>query len=115
MGLFARILGGVPRSEWRGIDFDLTRPFWEVSGHTTWPALLRALVTLLPNGCILYFEDGSPSGQLAEFLKKEAIPEQAHVAHGTIWPTPRVDHLPATPAVMMRLAELMESRAEAEL
>lgn len=98
-----------------GIRLDTTRPFLEVSGKTDFPSLLTSLPDLLPEASILYFEGGSPSGNLLEFLRAHGVPERAHVAYGTIWPKPTVFHVPATPKTMKRLAELMGSRAYPEL
>jgi hypothetical protein len=115
MGLLAKIFRAVPREEANGIRLDLTQPFWEVSGETDFPSLLTALPDLLPVDCVLYFEDGSPSGELLEFLRAHCVPERAHVAYGTIWPRPRVFHLPANPEIMSRLAGLTRRCAYPEL
>lgn len=115
MGLLAKIFGAVPREEMSGIRLDMTRPFWEVSGKTDFPSLMGALPDLLPGECTLYFEGGSPSGQLLDFLKEHGVPERAHVAYGTIWPRPRVFHLPASPQTMSRLANLTSSCTYPEL
>jgi hypothetical protein len=115
MGFFAKIFGGVPREEMSGIRLDTKRPYWEVSGQTDFSAVLSALPDLLPAECVLYFEGGSPSGQLLDFLQGHQIPERAHVAYGTIWPKPRVFHLVATPETTARLSELMRSCASPEL
>jgi hypothetical protein len=115
MGLFAKLIGAVPRAEMSGIHLDTTRPFWEVSGKTDFPSLLIALAELLPGKCVLYFEGGSPSGELAQFLREHSVPERSHVAYGTIWPKPSVFHLPATAATISHLADLMRSRVYPEL
>jgi hypothetical protein len=115
MGLLAKIFGAVPREEMGGIRLDTTRPFWEVSGKSDFPSLLTALPDLLPAECILYFEGGSPTGELLEFLRAHEVPERAHVAYGTIWPKPTAFHLPAIPEAMRRLAELTRSCAYPEL
>jgi len=115
MGLFAKIFRIVPRDEMNGIHLNLAIPFWEVSGNTDFPHLFSALSDLLPPDCILYFEDGSPSGQLAQFLHEHGVPERTHVAYGTIWPRPAVYHVPATPESISRLSELMSSNAYPEL
>jgi hypothetical protein len=115
MGLLAKIFGAVPREEMSGIRLDMTHPFWEVSGETEFPSLLTVLPDLLPEESVLYFEGGSPSGALLEFLRAQRVPERAHVAYGTIWPKPRVFHLPATPQTMRRLAEMTRSCAYPEL
>ena len=115
MGLLARIFGAVPREEMGGIRLDMTRPFWELSGETDFPLLLKALSDLLPGDCILYFEGGSPTGQLVEFLKEHGVLERAHVAYGVIWPKPHVFHVPANPETMVHLAEIMRLCAYPEL
>jgi hypothetical protein len=52
---------------------------------------------------------------LAAFLQEHGVPEQVHVARGTLWPRPRVFHLPATREVLTGLADAMERRAWPEL
>jgi hypothetical protein len=115
MGLLARIFGAVSLKEMNGIRLDTSGSFWDISGKSDFPKLLQALLQLLPDGCVLYFEGGSPSGELAEFLREHAVPERAHVAYGTIWPRPSVFHIPAAADTISRLAELMRSRAAPEL
>jgi hypothetical protein len=115
MGLIARIFGGVSRQELDGIRLDMSQPFWELSGETDYALLLAALPELLPSDCVLYLEGGSPRGELLEFLTQHAVPERAHVACGTIWPRPKIFHVPATPQTLARLANLMESCAWPEL
>ncbi len=60
-------------------------------------------------------EDGSPSGQLLDFLNTKSIPEQAHVAVGTLWPRPQYYHVPVTTENISRLADISETIAEPEL
>lgn len=115
MGILAKIFGAVSREEMNGIRFDTSKPYWEVSGDTDFPTLLRCLIGLLPDGCTLYFEGGSPGGSLADFLQEHSTAEQAHVAYGTIWPRPRVYHVPAKSELMAALADEMERRAYPEL
>jgi hypothetical protein len=115
MGLLAKFFGVVPREEREGIHLDLSRPFWEVSGKTDFPSLLSALPNLLSGECVLYFEGGAPSKELAQFLREHSVSERAHVAYGTIWPRPSVLHLPATPQTMRRLTEMTRSCAYPEL
>lgn len=115
MGLLAKIFGAVSREEMKGIRLDVTRGFWEVFGDTDFPTLLAALPDLLPEDCVLYFEGGSPRDELLEFLNAHGVPERAHVAYGTIWPKPRVFHLPAAPETIRCLAGLMKSCVYSEL
>ena len=115
MGFLTKFFGAVPWEERHGIHLDTMKPFWEVDGKFDFPTLLRCLRGLLPERSILYFEDGSPDGSLAEFLRAHSVPEHAHLANGTIRPRPAIYHLPATPDVLVRLADEMECRATPEL
>lgn len=76
--------------EMSGFRLDMTHPFWEVSGKTDFSSLLAALPDLLPGECVLFFEGGSPTGELVKFLQEHEIPERLHIAYGTIWPKPLV-------------------------
>lgn len=115
MGLLSKISGYVPGAERQGICLDTSKPFWELSGPCDFPLLLRALERLLDEDCTLYFEGGSPCGSLVELLRKHSAPAQSHLALGTIWPRPRIDHVPATSELLAALAAEMERRAEPEL
>ncbi len=115
MGWLGKLLGAVLKYEPKGIRLDTHKPFWTLEGETDFPQLLRALVGFLPDGSILYFEDGSPSGRHLRFFKVHAIPEQIRVAAATLWLQPRCYHVPATSKNLAELAELAESCAEPEL
>ena len=115
MGIFGRLFRCTPKEELNGIKLNLDEPFWELTGKTDFPALFRALHEILPENSILYFEGGSPSGQLLDFLNTKSVPEQTHVAVSTIWPRPDYYHVPATAENISRLADISENIAEPEL
>ena len=115
MGWLRRLLGAVPKEEMDGIRMDTTRPYWEVDGPTTFTELFCALQHLLPQNAVLYFEGGLLDAEILDFMATSAIPEQTHVAMGTIWPRPRVFHVPATASTLTTLAAIMEHHAEPEL
>lgn len=115
MGLLGKLFRAVPSEEMSGIHLDVQHPRWEVSGETDFPSLFTVLPELLPDGCILYFEDGSPDGELLDFLRAHSVPKHAHVASGTIWPRPKVFRVPAESEPLQRLAELTRSCASPEL
>ena len=98
-----------------GIRLNMMKPQWELAGRTTFPDLLRALAGVLPERSVLYFEDGSPSGDLKAFLDRTAMDDGPNVSPGTLWPEPRVDRIPATAANLDQLADLAEHCAEPEL
>lgn len=115
MGWLGKLLKATPKEELDGIRLDTSRPYWEIEGKTTFSAVLRALGNFLAEGSILYFEGGSPDHKLLDFFNAHAIPEQAHVAVGILWPRPVYYHVPATPQNLAELELLAESHAEPEL
>ena len=115
MGWLARLFGATPKEELDGIRLNTREPYWELEGKTDFPLLLRALVDLVPDDSMLYFEGGFPEGKLLDFFNAKAVPEQTHVAVGTIWPRPRYYHVPATAQNLTDLADIAESCAEPEL
>lgn len=115
MGIFGKLFRVTPKEELNGLSLNLNEPFWELKGKTDFPTLLPALNEILPDNSILYFEGGSPSGQLLDFLNAKLIPEQAHVAVATTWPRPHCYHIPATSENISTLADISERIAEPEL
>jgi len=115
MGWLGRLLGMTPKEDLTGIELDLSQPFWEISGRTDFPSLLRAIGDLVPENSILYFEDGSPNKTLRAFFDMHAVPEETHVAVSTLWPRPLRYHVPATTENLQELAKLAEKCVEPEL
>ena len=114
MGWLSKLFGeAVPAEAMDGIR--LEHPRWEVDGPKYFSQLFVALHGWLPDGTILYFEGGSPDAPIEKFMAEHSIPEPMHVAMSTIWPRPRVFHVPATEAVLTELAEIMEHHASPEL
>lgn len=115
MGWFGKLLGAVPKAEMDGVRLDTTQPYWEAAGPKSFAELFRALQSWLPESLILYFEGGSPDPEIIDFMAAYSIPEQAHIAVGTIWPRPKMFHVPVSEATLTKLAEIMERHAEPEL
>ena len=111
VGFLSRLFNAVPSEERDGIHLDINTPQWKLSPAKDLPSFLRALAELAPEGAILYLEGGTPGGDLLPFLTERSVPEQAHVAMGTIWPRPKKFHVPATRDNLLALAELMEHAA----
>lgn len=110
-----KLFGMVPKEEMKGIHVDLTQPYWEVDGPKTFHELFNVLQGWLPEGVILYFEGGSPDAEINDFMATYSVQEQTHVAMGTIWPRPKIFHIPATTAILTELSKIMEHHAEPEL
>ena len=114
MGILARLLNFVPRKELEGLSLGRDA-YWQITGKVDLPSLLRAMTKLVPEGAILYLEDGTPPPDVKAFLETNSVPEVTHLAMGTIWPRPRIFHLPATQKNLTRLAELAEKCASPEV
>jgi hypothetical protein len=116
MGWIARIIGGATRQEPGGIHFDATNPYWEAHGESDFQKVFQGLIGVLPESAILYFEDGSPSGELKTLLEANTVTELAHIAPGTLWPKQALTyHLPATERILRQLSELTQGLAAPEL
>jgi len=115
MKWMSKLFGAVPKEEMKGIHLDWTQPYWEVDGPKTFHELFNALQGWLPEGVILYFEGGSPDAEINDFMATYSVQEQAHVAMETIWPRPKIFHVPATTAILTELSRIMEHHAEPEL
>lgn len=115
MGIISKIFGAVSKQEMDGAHIDLNQPFWEVEGETDFPKLFSALEMIVPENSVLYFEGGSQNKLLIEFFDKHAIPEQLHMAFGTIWPRPDVYHIPTTQENFSELIKISERCAYPEL
>jgi hypothetical protein len=115
MGWLSKLLGSVPKEELDGLRMEIDGPFWDVDGPKTFTEILTALDGWLPDNSILYFEGGSPDKEINQFMAAKAISEQTHIAFGTIWPRPRVYHVPANHDTLRLLTTIMERHAEPEL
>ena len=115
MGWLSRLFRGVPKEERKGIRLSTTEPCWEVDGPSTFAELFNALRGWVPENAILYFEDRSPDAEIDSFIATHSVPEVSHVAVATIWPRPRVFHVPATDTILTELARIMNRHAEPEL
>lgn len=115
MKWLSRLFNTVPAEEREGIIMDFRTAHWRVSSPKTFSAFLRALVDIVPDGSIAYLEGGTIPRELETFLNARAVAEVAHVAVGTIWPRPKIFHVPATPDNLLSLADIVEHCAEPEV
>jgi len=114
MGFLAKLFGVVLRTHLKGICLGRDAA-WEVSPISDLPAFLRALPCLLPPESILYLEGGTPPKNIKAFLDARRVPEVSHIAMGTIWPKPKIFHLPATAGSLGTLAEFAEKVATSQV
>jgi len=97
------------------IHLDTSKPYWKLEGKTDFPKLLRALIDLVPEECILHFKDGHQTGKLLKFFNAKAVPEEIRNAVRTVRWRLRYYHLPATAKNLADLADIAESYVEPEL
>ncbi len=114
MGWLRNFLSLTTREEPAGLRLE-SSGHRELKGPTTFVELFRALDGWLPEASILYFESGYPDAEIEALMAEHGIPEQAHIALGTIWPRPRVFHVPATSETLRKLTDIMERHAEPQL
>ena len=115
MSWLGRLWRTLSRKEAPGLHLNYAEPHWEVEGPQTFNEFLRALMQWAPADGFLYLEGGYPDQEIKDFLARRAVPPAAEIDRGTIWPRPRVDHLPASQEVLEELAAIMEHHAEPEL
>jgi hypothetical protein len=115
MTWLGRLFRVVPKEELEGVSLCTTEPYWELDGPRTFGELLNALKNWVPDGAVLYFEGGCPDAEILNFMATHSIPELSHLAMGTIWPRPKVFHVPATLVILTKLARIMARHAEPEL
>jgi hypothetical protein len=115
MSLLGGLLNAVFQPELGGISLNLAESFWELSGETNFQFLFAALPILLPAGSVLYLEGGYPEDELLKFLQTHNTEDTVRIASGTVWPKPKVFHLPATSTVLDRLSTLTQACAAPEV
>jgi hypothetical protein len=113
MGLFAKFFGAVPKSERGGLSLDDSAA-WEVGPTTNASQFLRALSRLLDTHSIIYFE-GTTDLAVEQFLEKNKTPNPEKLAIGTIWPRPKIYHMPYTAERISALADLIDTNQVAHL
>jgi len=106
MGLVARFLARVSKSEPRGIRLGETEP-WRVSPTKDVERFVRALPVLAPEGSLAYFE-GTGEPHVAKYLTEVSVPAHVQVAIGTIWPRPDYYHVPVSQESMDSLAAFLD-------
>jgi hypothetical protein len=112
--ILARLLNAVPAEEMEGIR--LRGLFWEVEvERLDHAAFLRRLPDLVSNEAVLVLEGGAHPVGLRRFLEAHAVPAQANVARGTVWPRATVFHVPTRPPVLSELGDLAENCAAPEI
>jgi hypothetical protein len=95
---------GLALDEERALDLGRVRDLY---------ALLAA-VEVLPEGSVLYVE-GTRAPDIAAFLASHLSAERQLIRRGTVWPRPKIFHLPITPSNLQQFRELADRHAEPEI
>jgi hypothetical protein len=77
--------------------------------------LLRAVDEVLPKDAILYLEGTSIAPAVSDFVTAREAGENPEVEPNTIWPKPRVFHLPLGGTNLKELRSLADQHAEPEV
>jgi hypothetical protein len=77
-------------------------------------ALARA-IGVLPDESTVYLEENNMAKEVREVVERFAVESSTTVQRGTIWPKPRIYHVPAGPEFLAALEDLAESHAIPEI
>ncbi|MEN3312164.1 MAG: hypothetical protein V7645_1493 [Actinomycetota bacterium] len=78
-------------------------------------ALLGAIDETMPNNSVLCLEGTSVASDVAVFLEQRQASERPAIKANTLWPKPRLFHLPLADTNLNDLRSLAENHAEPEI
>ena len=88
---------------------------WEVNAPSDHSAFFEQLAALMPQGSILYLEGTALCQEVLDFLSKVSVEPPVKIAVGTIWPKPKVFHVPATAGNLRAVSGFLERHAQPEV
>ena len=77
--------------------------------------LLRAIDEAMPKDAVLYVEGTSIAPDVASFLESRPAPNPRRISANTLWPKPKVFHLPLTGDNLAEFRKLADKHAEPEV
>jgi hypothetical protein len=90
--------------------------FWVVTGITDYATFFRNVAFVLPEApTYLYLEGTRTAPEVAAFMDTHAIAPQQPVRAGTVWPQPRLWHLPVSQELVDSLAAFAARHATAQI
>ena len=110
MGFWSAIFGKPPGG--LTLDHDFA---WEVTAPKDRSAFFEGLGALLPSWSILYFEGTFFCQEVLDFLKSASVEPAVQIAVGTLWPKPKVFHIPATSENLRAISGLLQRHAQPEV
>ena len=97
-----------PLDLWEGEDL-------EIGYVTDFYKLLQAIDEAMPKDAVLYLEGTSIAPDVASFLESRSAQDQREITANTLWPKPKVFHIPLTRDNLADLRNLAEQHAAAEV
>ncbi len=77
--------------------------------------LLRAIDEAMPKDAVLYLEASAIAPDVASFLESRPAQDRREIKANTLWPKPKVFHIPLTGDNLAQLRNLAEKHAEPEV
>ena len=77
--------------------------------------LLRAIDEAMPKDAVLYVEATAIANDVASFLETRAAQDWHEITANTLWPRPKVFHIPLAGDNLAELRDLAEKHAEPEV
>jgi hypothetical protein len=115
MRWLSKIFDYVPAHERKGISLD-ERNCWLIDFKKSDIALfIREMGMLFPQGSTIYLEGTAIVSGIQEYLGSIRAEETTKLEMGTIWPRPKIFHVPLVDEHLQRLAEFTDTHAMAEV
>lgn len=77
--------------------------------------LLRAIDEAMPKDAVLYLEGSAIAPDVASFLESRPAQDRREIKANTLWPKPKVFHMPLTGDNLAEVRKLAEKHAEPEV
>jgi hypothetical protein len=110
-----KLFGITSPSQLDGLHLHYVPDYWELEGDTDLPTFLRALAPLISPSACLYLEDGSPDGDLKEWIHRNMIHPTEQISRGSYGHQGTTFHIPLTEFNITELATLSDRVAAPEL
>lgn len=115
MSWLSKIINYVPAAERRGISLD-ERNCWRIDLKKSDISLfIREMGILFPRASVVYLEGTAIDPDIQEYLRSIRAEKTTKLEMGTIWPRPRVFHIPLFDEHLQKLAEFTDTHAMPEV
>jgi len=88
---------------------------WYLTPPVEAKVYFRSLNSILPPGCVLYFEGLSIADNVVEFFRSKRPTKIQKVAINTLWPEPAFYHVKANEENLEYLGKLLDDHTEDEI